>query len=155
MLEATQALTVLAEIAPGPVPRALLDDRLAQIAADLDHNSVFRPGDLPDTHFMRFVIIDDPRGELPALLAWESNHDGATADYLAAVAQATPAINPAKTPSMVTCFQKMPSITPGKNCVTPAYPKSNRETRVVELNMARARLIRLSTTTVIRASLAT
>src|SRR5512144_295248 len=93
MLEATQALTVLAEIAPGPVPRALLDHRLAQIACDLDHNPVFRPGELPDTHFMRFVIIDDPRGELPSLLAWESNHDGAAADYLAAVARAAPSID--------------------------------------------------------------
>jgi len=92
MLEATQALTVLAEIAPGPFPRALLDDRLAQITCDLDHNTVFRPGELPDTHFMRFVIIDDPRGELPSLLAWETNHDGRAPDYLAAVARATPAI---------------------------------------------------------------
>src|SRR5262249_32583454 len=48
--------------------------------------------DLPDTHFMRFVIVDDPRGELPALLAWESNHDGPAAEYLAAVARTTPAI---------------------------------------------------------------
>src|SRR5512140_1037227 len=92
MLEATQALTVLAEIAPGPVPRARLDDRLAQIACDLDHNTVFRPGELPDTHFMRFVIIDDPRGELPSLLAWETNHDGRAPDYLAAVARAAPSI---------------------------------------------------------------
>jgi len=92
MLEATQALTVLAEIAPGPFPRALLDDRLAQITCDLDHNTVFRPGELPDTHFMRFVIIDDPRGELPSLLAWETNHDGRAPDYLAAVARAAPKI---------------------------------------------------------------
>lgn len=92
MLEATQALTVLAELLPGPTPRALLDHRLAEIAADLGDNPIFRPGELPDTHFMRFVIIDDPRGELASLLAWESNHDGLSADYLAAVARATPSI---------------------------------------------------------------
>jgi hypothetical protein len=91
MLDATQALTVIAEIPPGP-PRALLQQRLAAIAADLDGNAIFRPRDLPDTHFMRFVILDDPRGELPALLAWESNHDRRAADYLAAVARTAPAI---------------------------------------------------------------
>ena len=91
MRDATQALTVLAEVPPGP-PRARLEQRLAAIAADLDGNAIFRPRDLPDTHFMRFAIIDDPRGELPALLAWESNHDGRPADYLAAVARAAPAI---------------------------------------------------------------
>ena len=92
MREATQALTVLAELDPGPVPRALLEHRLAVIAGDLAGNPVFRPGELPDTHFMRFVIIDDPRGELPSLLAWETNHDGLAADYLAAVARAAPSI---------------------------------------------------------------
>jgi hypothetical protein len=92
MLDATQALTVLAELAPGPTPRAELDHRLAQIAADLEHNAMFRPGELPDTHFTRFVIIDDPRGELPSLLAWETNHDGRSASYLAAVARAAPSI---------------------------------------------------------------
>jgi hypothetical protein len=91
MRDATQALTVLAEVPPGP-PRARLEQRLAAIAGDLDGNAVFRPGELPDTHFMRFVIIDDPRGELPALLAWESNHDGCAADYLARVARAAPSI---------------------------------------------------------------
>ena len=92
MLDATQALTVLAEIAPGPTPRALLEHRLAEISADLVGNRLFRPGELPDTHFMRFAIIDDPRGELPSLLAWETNHDGRAADYLAAVARAVPSI---------------------------------------------------------------
>jgi hypothetical protein len=91
MLDATQALTVLAEVADGP-PRVLLEQRLAAIAADLTGNAVFRPGELPDTHFMRFVIIDDPRGEMPALLAWESNHDGFTEAYLAEVARGTPSI---------------------------------------------------------------
>jgi hypothetical protein len=93
MLDATQALTVLAELLPGPTPRALLDHRLAEIAADLEGNSMFRPGELPDTHFMRFAIIDDPLGELPSLLAWESNHDGFAADYLARVARAAPSID--------------------------------------------------------------
>ena len=90
MRDATQALTVLAEIAPGA--RALLEQRLAAIASHLDTNPVFRPGELPDTHFMRFAIIDDARREFPALLAWESNHDGAAAAYLAAVARAAPSI---------------------------------------------------------------
>src|SRR5215468_9423823 len=90
MRDATQALTVLAEIAPGA--RAQLEQRLAAIANDLDGNAVFRPRELPDTHFTRFVIIDDALGEFPALLAWESNHDGRAADYLAAVARTAPAI---------------------------------------------------------------
>jgi hypothetical protein len=91
MLDATQALTVIAEIGPGP-SRSLLEHRLAAIAADLDRNTIFRPGDLPDTHFMRFVIIDDPRGEFPSLLAWESNHDRRAPAYLEAVARAVPSI---------------------------------------------------------------
>ncbi|HEX3761804.1 MAG TPA: hypothetical protein VHW23_24060 [Kofleriaceae bacterium] len=91
MLDATQALTVLAEIPPGE-PRALLEQRLAAIAKDLEGNTVFRPRDLPDTHFMRFVIVDDPRGEFPALLAWESNHDGRAPAYLAQVARTAPKI---------------------------------------------------------------
>jgi hypothetical protein len=93
MLQATQALTVIAELAPGPTPRALLDHRLARIAADLDRNPMFRPCELPDTHFMRLVIIDDPQGELPSLLAWECNHDGYAPDYLAQVARAVPSID--------------------------------------------------------------
>jgi hypothetical protein len=93
MLDATQALTVLAELDPGPIPRAWLDHRLAEIDAHPDDNPWFQPGALPDTHFMRFAIIDDPRGELPSLLAWETNHDGRAADYLAAVAGAAPAIH--------------------------------------------------------------
>jgi hypothetical protein len=91
MREATQALTVLAEIAPAA--RGKLVERLAAIADDLDGNAVFRPRELPDTHFMRFAIIDDARGEFPALLAWESNHDGRAAAYLAAVARAAPSIS--------------------------------------------------------------
>lgn len=91
MRDATQALTVIAEIAPDA--RALLERRLAAIAADLDGNAIFRPRELPDTHFMRLVIIDDPRGEFPTLLAWETNHDGRAAGYLAAVARAAPSIS--------------------------------------------------------------
>ena len=89
MRDATQALTVLAEI--DPTRRALLDDRLAAIADDLDRNAVFRPRDLPDTHFMRFVIIEDR--ELPALLAWESNHDNDASEYLAAAVRAAPGLD--------------------------------------------------------------
>lgn len=93
MFDATQALTVLAEIDPAAGRRALLERRLAEIAHDPEHNAIFRPGDLPDTHFMRFVIIDDPRRELAPLLAWESNHDGWTAAYLADVARKVPSID--------------------------------------------------------------
>jgi hypothetical protein len=91
MLAATQALTVIVELAPGAT-RTLLDQRLAAIAADLHRNPIFRPRELPDTHFTRFVIVDDARGELPSLLVWESNHDGRTDRYLAAVARAAPSI---------------------------------------------------------------
>jgi len=91
MLDATQALTVLAEVADDRA-RVVLDARLAAIADDLRGNPWFRPGELPDTHFMRFVIIDDPRGELPPLLAWESNHDRATDAYLAEIARGVPTI---------------------------------------------------------------
>ncbi len=89
MWNATQALTILAEI--DPAHRHELDAQLAAIAADLAGNPVFRPGALPDTHFTRFVILED--NEFPPLLAWESNHDGATADYLARVARTTPEID--------------------------------------------------------------
>ncbi|NVB78213.1 MAG: hypothetical protein HOV81_07455 [Kofleriaceae bacterium] len=89
MRTATQALTVIAEIDPGH--RELLDDRLAAIAADLERNPLFRPRDLPDTHFMRFVVVEDR--ELPALLVWESNHDGDTMPYLDLVASKTPWID--------------------------------------------------------------
>jgi hypothetical protein len=74
---ATQALTVFAEIAPAR--RLELERLLAQIHDHLDDNAVLRPGELPDTHFTRFVIIDDAK--LPALLCWESNHDGKRDDY--------------------------------------------------------------------------
>jgi hypothetical protein len=82
MLDATQALTVFAEI--NPDRRAALDSRLITIANDLETNPLFRPKDLPHTHFTRFVVIDQD-GELPALLAWETNHDRPANEYLAAV----------------------------------------------------------------------
>ena len=90
-MPATQALTVIAEI--DPAQRARLDERLLAIRTSLDGNDVFRPGDLPDTHFTRFVVIDDREHELPALLAWEVNHDGEAAEYLAEVARTVPAID--------------------------------------------------------------
>jgi len=90
MRDATQALTVIAPI--DPARRGELEDRLARIAARLDDNDVFRPRELPDTHFMRFVIIDDPRGELAPVLAWESNHDRDAETYLAEVARGAPSI---------------------------------------------------------------
>ena len=85
MLDATNALTVIAEI--DPTRRALLDERLAAIADKLHDNPLFRPKDLPHTHFMRFVIIEG-NGTLPALLAWECNHDGEASEYLALAVRA-------------------------------------------------------------------
>ena len=87
MLDATQALTVVAEI--DPARRALLDERLAAIANDLAGNVVFRPHELPHTHFMRFVIVEQD-GELPALLAWEVNHDRDPRTYIAGALTVTP-----------------------------------------------------------------
>src|SRR5690242_4944762 len=88
MRDATQALTVIAEIDHQQRPE--LERRLAIIARDPEANPLFRPMDLPDTHFMRFVIIDDP--ELPALLAWESNHDRSKRTYLSEVLAAVPGL---------------------------------------------------------------
>ncbi len=85
MLDATNALTVIAEI--DPTRRALLDERLAAIADKLHENALFRPKDLPHTHFMRFVIIEGD-GTLPALLAWECNHDRDASEYLALAVRA-------------------------------------------------------------------
>lgn len=89
MQPATQALTVLAEIDPARRPE--LEALLRAIADDLDNNLIFRPRDLPATHFTRFVLITDD--ELPVLLAWESNHDGDAGAYLARVARHVPAID--------------------------------------------------------------
>ncbi len=92
MQPATQALTVLAEIDPARRPE--LEATLRAIAADLDTNMIFRPCDLPATHFMRFVLItDEPNRELPVLLAWECNHDGEAEAYLARIARHVPSID--------------------------------------------------------------
>jgi hypothetical protein len=87
MRSATRALTILAEI----VDRERLGDRLIDINADHDGNRWFRVGKLPNTHFTRFVIIDDKCDDgtnlLPAMLAWEVNYDGDEDAYLAAAAK--------------------------------------------------------------------
>jgi hypothetical protein len=92
MRRASTPLTILAEI--DPELRDELDYRLLCIHRQVD---AFHPSQLPATHFARFVIIDDPTpsvGErLPALLAWECNHDGTIDDYLSAVAEHTPQID--------------------------------------------------------------
>jgi hypothetical protein len=89
MLDATQALTVIAPIDPNK--RKILDDRLAAISEHPKTNEIFRPHELPYTHFMRFVVIpgDDKIG-LPALLAWESNHDRSADTYIEAVLHSSP-----------------------------------------------------------------
>lgn len=82
MRSATRALTIIAEIAD----RERLGDRLIDINADHDGNRWFRIGKLPNTHFTRFVIIDDRCDDgtnlLPAMLAWEANYDGDEDAYL-------------------------------------------------------------------------
>jgi hypothetical protein len=92
MRRASTPLTLLAEI--DPAHRGELEARLRCIQLDTD---VFRPELLPGTHFTRFVIIEDPTppdgDPLPALLAWECNHDGSIDEYLAAVARQTPSID--------------------------------------------------------------
>jgi hypothetical protein len=92
MRRASTPLTVLAEIDPDL--RDELEYRLLCIHRGIDE---LHPDQLPDTHFTRFVIIDDPTPEvgerLPALLAWECNHDGTIDDYLAAVAARAPSID--------------------------------------------------------------
>lgn len=92
MRRASTPLTVLAEI--DPAQRGVLEDRLRHIHWGVD---AFRPDQLPSTHFTRFVIIDDPTppaGErLPALLAWECNHDDSIDEYLAEVAAKAPLID--------------------------------------------------------------
>ncbi|KAB2889627.1 MAG: hypothetical protein F9K40_19700 [Kofleriaceae bacterium] len=66
--------------------RAVLDEAGAPV-----RNEIFRPAQLDDTHFMRFVIVDDtlpdgtpkvPDNRLPPMLVWECNHDGDPRDYL-------------------------------------------------------------------------
>lgn len=92
MRRASSPLTILAEI--DPAMRATLVKRLEAISAGDDE---LRLDELPDTHFTRFVIIDDHRAgdddRFPALLAWESNHDGGEEEYLLEVASRVPAID--------------------------------------------------------------
>lgn len=66
--------------------RAVLDAAGAPVK-----NEIFRPDQLDDTHFMRFVIVDDtnpdgtpkvPDNRLPPVLVWECNHDGDPRHYL-------------------------------------------------------------------------
>lgn len=76
---ASKALTVIAPI--DPAQRPTLDARLKAIGDDIERNALFRPKDLPRTHFTRFVVIE-ATGDIPALLAWECNHDGNRSAYL-------------------------------------------------------------------------
>lgn len=71
--------------------KAVLDE-----AGEPVRNEIFRPAQLPDTHFMRFVLVEDknPDGtwkkegnKLPPMLVWECNHDGDPSDYLHKVVQ--------------------------------------------------------------------
>ncbi len=104
MVHASQALTIAAELIAEHIPQLRRD--LALIEGDLlgdnagkpkpalgtdgkPHvNTRLLPGELPDTHFTRFVIIDDAKTDvtrrLPPLLVWESNHDGTAEEYLGA-----------------------------------------------------------------------
>jgi hypothetical protein len=102
---ASRALTVAAElVADGErverlqrtleiIKGDLIGDNVHKNEPDLDAlsgeahvNTIFRPAGLPDTHFTRFVIVDDASGpddnRLPPMLVWESNHDGPTDEYL-------------------------------------------------------------------------
>jgi hypothetical protein len=90
MLDATHALTILAELAPA---------RARDLPAILDaiDAELGKRDDLPDTHFMRLVIVDDAQGrnELAPLLAWESNYDGPVDDYLIEIFAAVPRLDAA------------------------------------------------------------
>ncbi|HET9992792.1 MAG TPA: hypothetical protein VFQ65_29860, partial [Kofleriaceae bacterium] len=85
MWTATRELSVFAPIADRPT----LETRLAAIDAALDKEvqptEPFSPAAMPDTHFMRFVIIPD--AELGDLLAWEVNYDGELEPWLELVAE--------------------------------------------------------------------
>jgi hypothetical protein len=88
MLNATHALTILAELDPA---------RAAQLPAILDalDAELAKRSDVPDTHFMRLVIVDDKQRQLAPLLAWESNHDGHVDDYLVELFAAVPNLDAA------------------------------------------------------------
>jgi hypothetical protein len=76
----TSALTFLAPIAPER--RASLDETLAEIAADLAGNRFIPFSKLATTHFARLVILPPASPSAPALLVFESNHDGEPDGYL-------------------------------------------------------------------------
>jgi len=105
-LYASRALTVAAELVADVDLVAAVRATLRTVADDLvgDNatkahprtrdgagatNAIFRPDQLPDTHFTRFVIVEDQQGpadnKLPLVLVWECNHDGNPEDYLRAV----------------------------------------------------------------------
>jgi hypothetical protein len=87
MRDATKALTVIAELEPDEARIRELHELLRVIGDEPEKNSRFKPADVPNTHFMRFVIIERDR-DLPALLAWESNYDGEVTEYLAGAVRA-------------------------------------------------------------------
>jgi hypothetical protein len=78
--------------------RALLAACQADVTGRRGDNTTFLPGRLPDTHFLRVVVVEDPDydagadrhgdGPLPPVLVWESNHDGRPLPYLRAAARA-------------------------------------------------------------------
>lgn len=84
-----QALTV---VVPLENVRERLDELrqlLARTQKELRNQPTpFDPAKLPDTHFTRFLVIEDK--ELEPLLVWESNHDGRARDYLRRCAEAQP-----------------------------------------------------------------
>jgi hypothetical protein len=87
MRDATKALTVIAELVPDLARIRELSMLLEIIGLEPEKNERFKPADVPNTHFMRFLIIGRDR-DLPALLAWESNYDGDVTEYLAGAVQA-------------------------------------------------------------------
>jgi hypothetical protein len=85
-----QALTVVAPLDRDPVRLQALRDLLAGVQKELRRQPApFDPGRLPDTHFTRFIVLEDH--ELDPVLVWESNHDGKPLDYLRRAALAQPA----------------------------------------------------------------
>lgn len=86
----SQALTVVVPLVRDPARLLELRELLARTQKDLRHQpALFDPSQLPDTHFTRFIVLEDP--DLDPLLVWESNHDGRAADYLRRAAAAQPA----------------------------------------------------------------
>jgi hypothetical protein len=87
-----QALTVVAPLEDAPDRLRELRELLARTQKDLTHDpKPFDPSKLPDTHFTRFLVIDDPDPEIGPLLVWEANHDGRARAYLHRAALAQPA----------------------------------------------------------------